>query len=248
MFRFLGVTAVIHYFMKKILFLFIMFVLPLSAAAQVKFGYLSYSEAVKAMPEYAVMQKNLESLKAQYEDETKRSEEEFNEKYQLFLEGRKELADPILKKRQSELQELLAKGISFKAEAARLLKQAEADMYAPLKTKLADELRRMIGCDKTELIAVETDPECFEYPALEFMQAKSREEDCLFYYFHTKGVSYYGGDLSDRNFRRLRRNVDAWRRMMEYFLFTEWRVAVNTLQGGYDTTTCAACRRSPKNA
>lgn len=156
MFRFLGVTAVIHYFMKKILFLFIMFVLPLSAAAQVKFGYLSYSEAVKAMPEYAVMQKNLESLKAQYEDETKRSEEEFNEKYQLFLEGRKELADPILKKRQSELQELLAKGISFKAEAARLLKQAEADMYAPLKTKLADVLRR-IGTERGYAFIINTD-------------------------------------------------------------------------------------------
>ena len=110
----------------------------------------------------------------------------------------------------------------------------------------ADELRRMIGCDKTELIAVETDPECFEYPALEFMQAKSREEDCLFYYFHTKGVSYYGGDMSDRNFRRLRRNVDAWRRMMEYFLFTEWRVAVNTLQGGYDTYGCYRLPPYPK--
>ncbi len=139
-----------------------MFVLPLSATAQVKFGYLSYSEAVKAMPEYAVMQKNLESLKAQYEDETKRSEEEFNEKYQLFLEGRKELADPILKKRQSELQELLAKGISFKAEAARLLKQAEADMYAPLKTKLADVLRR-IGTERGYAFIINTDGDALPF-------------------------------------------------------------------------------------
>ena len=42
--------------------------LPLAAAAQMKFGYLSYSEAIKAMPDYAVMQKNLESLRAQYGD------------------------------------------------------------------------------------------------------------------------------------------------------------------------------------
>ena len=96
----------------------------------------------------------------------------------------------------------------------------------------ADELRRMIGEDKAELVSVETDPMKFEYPALEFMHAKSRDEECLFYYFHTKGVSYYGGDRIDSNFRRLRRNIDAWRHMMEYFLFAKWRVAVNVLQGG----------------
>lgn len=142
--------------MRKIFFLFVLAVLPLAAVAQVKFGYLSYTKAIEAMPEYAVMQKNLESLRAQYEDETKRSEEEFNEKYQLFLEGQKELADPILKKRQSELQELLAKGVSFKAEAARLLKQAEADMYAPLKAKLAGVLRR-IGTERGYAFIVNTD-------------------------------------------------------------------------------------------
>ena len=110
----------------------------------------------------------------------------------------------------------------------------------------ADELRRMIGEEKTELISVETNPMRFEYPALEFIRAKSREEDCLLYYFHTKGVSYYGGDRSDRNFRRLRRNIDAWRHMMEYFLFTKWRVAVNALQDGYDTYGCYRLPPYPK--
>lgn len=155
-------SAVNHYFMKKMFFLFLLAVLPLAASAQMKFGYLSCSEALKAMPEYAVMQKNMESLRAQYEDETKRSEEEFNEKYQLFLEGQKELAEPILKKRQSELQELLAKGVSFKAEAARLLKQAEADMYAPLKAKLADVLRR-IGTERGYAFIINTDGDALPF-------------------------------------------------------------------------------------
>ena len=110
----------------------------------------------------------------------------------------------------------------------------------------AAELRRLIGEDKAELISVETDPMKFEYPALEFIRAKSRGEDCLFYYFHTKGVSYYGGDSSDRNFRRLRRNVLAWRHMMEHFIFTEWRVAVNVLQSGYDTYGCYRLPPYPK--
>ena len=110
----------------------------------------------------------------------------------------------------------------------------------------AGELRRMIGGDKVELIAVETDPMKFEYPALAFIRAKSRDEDCLFYYFHTKGVSYYGGDDRDKNFRRFRRNVDAWRRMMEYFVFDKWRVAVNTLSSGYDTYGCYRLPPYPK--
>ena len=110
----------------------------------------------------------------------------------------------------------------------------------------ADDLRRMIGEDKAERISVETDPMKYEYPALEFIRSKSREEDCLLYYFHTKGVSYYGGDRSDKNFRRLRRNIDAWRHMMEHFLFTKWRVAVNALQDGYDTYGCYRLPPYPK--
>ena len=139
--------------MRKTVFLIILTLLPLAAAAQMKFGYLSYSEAIKAMPDYAVMQKNLESLRAQYADETKRSEEEFNEKYQYFLEGQKELATPILRKRQAELQELLEKGVAFKAEA---------DMYAPLKNKLAALLQR-IGTERGYAFILNTDGDALPF-------------------------------------------------------------------------------------
>ena len=37
----------------------------------------------------------------------------------------------------------------------------------------AEELRRMIGEDKVEMISVSADPARFEYPALEFMRDKS---------------------------------------------------------------------------
>ena len=83
------------------------------------------------MPGYADMQKSLAELKRQYANETKRSEEEFNQKYEAFLEGQKDFAPSILKKRQYELQELLNNSVSFKKEAARLLEQAEADNDQP---------------------------------------------------------------------------------------------------------------------
>lgn len=125
-------------------------------APQIKVGYLSYSEAIKALPDYAIMQKNLESLRKQYADETKRAENEFNAKYDEFLEGQKDFAPVILNKRQAELQELLNKNIAFKQEAARLLQQAEADMKAPLKTKLNSVLAK-IARDRGLTMILNTD-------------------------------------------------------------------------------------------
>lgn len=118
-------------------------VLPFMAEAQVKFGYFSYEEAFRSMPEYAIVQANLNDLRAKYDAETKRVEEEFNRKYEEFLEGQADFAPTILQKRQTELQELLKKNVAFKAEAARLLQQAEADAYAPLRERLSKVLKEI---------------------------------------------------------------------------------------------------------
>ena len=148
--------------MKKLI-LFLLLLLPAAMAyAQVKCGYLSYSEAIKAMPGYADMQKSLAELKRQYANETKRSEEEFNQKYEAFLEGQKDFAPSILKKRQYELQELLNNSVSFKKEAARLLEQAEADMYAPLKKRL-NEILRQVGRERGYAFILNTDNDAVPY-------------------------------------------------------------------------------------
>lgn len=153
--------------MRKIFSLLVVSFFVLAASAQVKFGYLSYDKAVKAMPGYVVMQSNLSSLRAQYEEETKRSEEEFNEKYELFLDGRSSLDKPILQKRQAELQELLTKNIAFKKEAERLLKQAEADMYAPLKDKLNAVLAK-IGIERGYAFILNTDNDALPFVNLSY--------------------------------------------------------------------------------
>lgn len=148
--------------MRKILFLLLISLVTVTADAQIKFGYLSYGDIIEAMPDYAVMQNNLASLRAQYEGETKRAEEEFNEKYELFLEGRDNLDKPILQKRQAELQELINKNVAFKKEAERLLKQAEADMYAPLKKKL-DEILARIGMERGYAFILNTDNDALPF-------------------------------------------------------------------------------------
>ena len=86
-----------------------------SASAQIRFGHLSYSAAFRAMPEYVIMQKNMQDLKTQYDNETKRAEQEFNTKYEAFLDAQRDLAPAIRSKRQAELQELMEKNIAFRA-------------------------------------------------------------------------------------------------------------------------------------
>ena len=136
--------------MKKITLTLMMVVLGLTAYAQemettaqdspqaqeLKFGYLSYEAAFQSMPEYATMKANMAQLRDQYEAEQKRVADDFNKKYEEFLDGQSTYPQTILQKRQSELQEILDKNVAFKKESLRLLKQSEDEAQAPLKDKL----------------------------------------------------------------------------------------------------------------
>ena len=114
--------------------------LPTKAQNTMKFGYLSYSSVIQAMPEYAAMQSSMAELRQKYEAEQKRVEEDFNKKYEEFLDGQKSFPKTILQKRQSELQEMLDKNVAFKKESQRLLTQAEEDAMAPIKARLSEAL------------------------------------------------------------------------------------------------------------
>lgn len=132
--------------MKKailLVLLALMAAMPTMAQNDLKFGYLSYATALQAMPEYAAMQNNMAELRQKYEAEQKRVEDDFNKKYEEFLDGQKSYPKTILQKRQSELQEMLDKNIAFKKESQRLLCQAECDAKAPLKERLAGVLKQI---------------------------------------------------------------------------------------------------------
>lgn len=114
--------------------------LALPSAAQVKIGYFSYDAALKAIPKYQEVQQDIDKLRQQYDAETKRSEEEFNAKYEEFLDSYNTYAPSIRRKRQIELQTLMASNVQFRNEAQRLLKEAEDKAMAPLHTYLKEIL------------------------------------------------------------------------------------------------------------
>ena len=111
--------------MKRFLLL-LLTVVSLSASAQtsepvLKFGFLSYTAALQSMSDYAIVESQMKELEAQYAAEQKRVEDEFNKKYEEFLDGQRDFPQTILQKRQTELQELLDKNIAFKKEGQRLV-------------------------------------------------------------------------------------------------------------------------------
>jgi outer membrane protein len=141
---------------KLILFLLLLATMPAMAQGELKFGFLSYNIVIQAMPEYAAMQNSMAELREKYEAEQKRVENDFNKKYEEFLDGQKSFPKTILQKRQSELQEMLDKNVAFKKESQRLLKQAEEDAMAPIQARLATALDT-IGKERGFAFIVNTD-------------------------------------------------------------------------------------------
>lgn len=129
--------------MKKLFLLIVLGVLSLTANAQTRFGYFSFDNVLKSMPDYVMAQRSIDDLKQKYDAEMKRAEDEFNSKYEEFLDVQKDLVPAIMRKRQAELQEMMQKNINFKNESQRLLKQAEADAFAPVKNKLYNALTKV---------------------------------------------------------------------------------------------------------
>ncbi len=93
---------------------------------------------------------------------------------------------------------------------------------------------------KFQIINVAKDASKFEFPALEYIKTLSTQEEFFVYYFHTKGVSI--NSQSYKNYTKyhtklpqLVKNSNYWRKMMEYWNFNKYNLAINTLKSGYDT-------------
>lgn len=94
--------------------------------------------------------------------------------------------------------------------------------------------------NKLDFIYIGYDTSVYEYPALEFIYNKAQEDDFYVYYFHTKGISYQkekSMEYPSKDFKQLKKNTNAWRRMMEYFIFERYNYALKALQT-YDAYGC----------
>lgn len=152
--------------MKRLLLsIFTMITLTVSAQEVVsgfRFGYLSYAAALQAMPEYSIVQKKMADLRQQFQAETLRVEDEFNRKYEEFLEGQREFPKTILQKRQTELQELMERNIKFKENSQEELSNTEKNLMAPLKIRLIETIGK-IGRERGYAFIVDTDNQALPF-------------------------------------------------------------------------------------
>ena len=132
------------------------------SAPTFRFGYLSYETALKSMPDYAIAEQQMADLNQQYQAEMKRVEEEFNLKYEEFLEGQRDFPRTILQKRQTELQQLMEQNIAFKEQSREELAQARKQAFAPLKIRLI-ELLDKIGRERGYAFIYDTDTKALPF-------------------------------------------------------------------------------------
>jgi outer membrane protein len=161
----------------KRLFILLVALVSLSVYAQdsarvvntkvIRFAYLSYDEALKAVPGYELARQSLDNLRAKYEAEQKRAEDEFNLKYEEFLEGQRDFPETILRKRQTELKEMMERNIAFKKDIREQLAIAEAKLFDPLKELLTSALTK-IAIENGYAFILNTDQNAvpFIHPAL----------------------------------------------------------------------------------
>lgn len=130
--------------LKKITLLATMFILPLGAMAQSKFAHMNSQEVITAMPEYTKAQADLDKMSKDYQTEMQRTQEEFNKKYQEFLQQADSLPKNIAERRQKELQDMAQRQEQFQQEAYQSMQKAQQDAMTPIYQKL-DQAIQAVG-------------------------------------------------------------------------------------------------------
>ncbi|MBQ3540079.1 MAG: OmpH family outer membrane protein [Bacteroidaceae bacterium] len=127
--------------MRKIVL--ILMLLPLAASAQLKFGYFNYSEVLHKLPQYKIVQADFDSLLARCDKEIERNEQELTRTYVAFLNEQHDFPEPILRKRQKELQDLVDESIQFRDQVKIWLTEAHDSLFAPLFATIDDAAARV---------------------------------------------------------------------------------------------------------
>ncbi len=152
--------------MKRILFSLVLFAfLSLTnstAQTNIKYGVLSYNALLHELPEYALMQGRLNTLRAAYESEMRYNEQNFENMFADYLDGQSTFAAAILAKRQRDLQEALEKSLAFRTEADSLLRAAETEMLQPIKARL-DSAINEVGIERGYEYIINTDTGAYPF-------------------------------------------------------------------------------------
>ena len=149
---------------KTLLFLLLLLAPILPAAAQnaARYGCLSRQALLRQMPETHRAQQELDSLRAQFDRETQYNEAGFQRQFSEFLQVQKSLSEPLLRKRQADLQVAMERALAFRREGQALLDDARKRLFRPIEERL-DAAIRVVGAERGYDLVIDTDSSAAPY-------------------------------------------------------------------------------------
>lgn len=146
--------------MRKLLLLFLFS--PLVLMSQEKFGFFSYNAVLDSLPQYKVAMDSYDMLKQRCLKEIDHNEQELTRFYVAFLDGYRDFPEPILRKRQKELQQLIDNSIAFRDELKAWLRHAKDSLTASSRLLVDSALVRV--CTELSLsYVIDTDNGGYRY-------------------------------------------------------------------------------------
>ena len=149
---------------KTLLFFLLLLAPVLPAAAQnaACYGCLSRQALLRQMPETHRAQQELDSLRAQFDRETQYNEAGFQRQFSEFLQVQKSLSEPLLRKRQADLQVAMERALAFRREGQALLDDARKRLFRPIEERL-DAAIRVVGAERGYDLVIDTDSSAAPY-------------------------------------------------------------------------------------
>lgn len=146
--------------MRKLFLL--LFILSSSMLVKAQFGYYSNSDVMQSLPSYKQATTDYERLCKRCEKEIEHNERELTRQYVAFLDGYRDFPEPILRKRQHELQRLVDNSVNFRKELKVWLAEAKDSLFAPSREALAVAVEKVsVACDLDYVI--DTDAAVYKY-------------------------------------------------------------------------------------
>ncbi len=135
---------------------------PFVLMAQTKFGYFSYKAVLDSLPQYQVAMEDYDKLKQRCLKEVDYNEQELTRFYVAFLDGQRDFPEPILRKRQKELQQMIDNSIVFRDQLKRWLRHAK-DSLSQSSYQLIDSALPRV-CEELSLTyIIDTDNGGYKY-------------------------------------------------------------------------------------
>jgi len=137
--------------MKKFVVLLLV-LLPMGAFSQeIKLAFVNFNEVFELIPDYSDALTKYETIAAQYQEQLKTLQTEYQAKYEEYMKIEATLTENLKLRRQQEIQDLGERINNFIPQAQQDLQQEETKLMAPVQEKVLNAIKA-VGEEKGYVI------------------------------------------------------------------------------------------------